>query len=44
MGKIKFGYYQWQDERAFDEATVIAQLFPDIVICMENALQYYLNI
>ncbi len=39
--KIKFGYYQWQDERAFSEATVIARLFPDAVICMESALQYY---
>lgn len=39
--KIKFGYYQWQDERAFDEANVIARLFPDAVICMESALQYY---
>ena len=39
--KIKFGYYQWQDERAFCEATVIARLFPDAVICMESALQYY---
>lgn len=39
--KIKFGYYQWQDECAFSEATVIARLFPDAVICMESALQYY---
>lgn len=39
--KIKFGYYQWQDERAYSEATVIARLFPDAVICMESALQYY---
>jgi len=39
--RLKFGYYQWQDERAFSEATVIARLFPDAVICMESALQYY---
>jgi len=39
--KIKFGYYQWQDERAFSEATIIARLFPDAVLCMESALQYY---
>ncbi len=39
--RIKFGYYQWQDERAFSEATVIARLFPDAVICMESSLQYY---
>ncbi len=39
--KIKFGYYQWQDERAFSEASIIARLFPDAVLCMESALQYY---
>jgi len=39
--RIKFGYYQWKDERAFSEATVITRLFPDAVICMESALQYY---
>jgi len=39
--KIKYGYYQWQDERAFSEASMIAKLFPDAVICMESALQYY---
>ncbi|TCL60042.1 hypothetical protein EDD76_103234 [Kineothrix alysoides] len=39
--KIKFGFYQWQDERAYSEATVITRLFPDAVICMESALQYY---
>lgn len=39
--KIKFGYYQWQDDRIFNEATIIARLFPDAVICMESALQYY---
>ena len=41
VGKIKFGYYQWQDERAYSEVTVIARLFPDAVICMESALRYY---
>lgn len=39
--KIKYGYYQWQDERAFSEATIIARLFPDAVLCMDSALQYY---
>lgn len=39
--KIKFGYYQWQDERAFSEETIIARLFPDAVLCMESALHYY---
>jgi predicted transcriptional regulator of viral defense system len=39
--KIKYGYYQWQDERAFSEATIIARLFPDAILCLESALQYY---
>ncbi len=39
--KIKYGYYQWQDDRAFSEVTIIARLFPDAVLCMESALQYY---
>lgn len=39
--KIKFGYYQWQDEHAFSEASIIARLFPDAVLCMDSALQYY---
>ena len=39
--KIKYGYYQWQDDRTFSEAAIIAQLFPDAVLCMDSALQYY---
>jgi len=39
--KIKYGYYQWQDERVFNEATIIARLFPDAVLCMVSALKYY---
>lgn len=39
--KIRYGYYQWQDERAFSEATMIASLFSDAVLCRESALQYY---
>ena len=39
--RIRYGYYQWQDERAFGEAVLIKRLFPDAVICMESALQYY---
>ncbi len=39
--KIKHGYYQWQDERAFSEVAAIARLFPDAVVCMESALLYY---
>jgi predicted transcriptional regulator of viral defense system len=39
--KIRYGYYQWQDDRAFSEAATIAKLFPDAILCMETALQYY---
>lgn len=39
--KIKYGYYQWHDERTFSEATIIARLFPDAILCLESALQYY---
>lgn len=39
--RIRHGYYQWQDERAFSEAAMIASLFPDAVLCRESALQYY---
>lgn len=39
--RIRYGYYQWQDERAFGEAVLIQRLFPDAVLCMESALQYY---
>ncbi|MBP6491940.1 MAG: type IV toxin-antitoxin system AbiEi family antitoxin domain-containing protein [Clostridia bacterium] len=39
--RIRHGYYQWQDERVFSEAVMIARLFPDAVLCRESALQYY---
>ncbi len=39
--KIKYGYYQWQDEKAFSEASAIRNLFPDGILCMETALDYY---
>ena len=39
--KIRYGYYQWQDDRSFSEAAAIAKLFPDAILCMETALQYY---
>lgn len=39
--RIRQGYYQWQDERVFSEAAIIAHLFPDAVLCRESALQYY---
>lgn len=39
--KIKYGYYQWQDEKAFTEATVIASLFPEAILCDLSAIMYY---
>lgn len=39
--KIKYGYYQWQDEKAFTEASVIASLFPEAIICNLSAAMYY---
>lgn len=39
--KIKFGYYQWVDNHNFSDIALIAKLFPDAIICMESALQYY---
>ncbi|MCM1126327.1 MAG: type IV toxin-antitoxin system AbiEi family antitoxin domain-containing protein [Lachnospiraceae bacterium] len=39
--KIKYGYYQWQNEKAFTEASVICSLFPEAVICDVSAAMYY---
>lgn len=39
--KIRYGYYQWQDEKAFSEVSVISSLFPDGILCMDTALSYY---
>lgn len=39
--KIRYGYYQWQDDKAFSEASVIISLFPDGILCRDTALQYY---
>lgn len=39
--KIKYGYYQWQDEKAFTEVSVICSLFPDAIICDVSAAMYY---
>lgn len=39
--KIRFGYYQWIDNQIFSEPLLINKLFPDAIICMESALQYY---
>lgn len=39
--KIKYGYYQWQDEKAFTEVSIIASLFPEAIICDISAAMYY---
>ena len=39
--KIKYGYYQWQDEKAFTEVSVITALFPEAIICDLSAAMYY---
>lgn len=39
--KIRYGYYQWQDERAFTDVSVLVSLFPDAIICGPSALMYY---
>jgi predicted transcriptional regulator of viral defense system len=39
--QIRRGYYQYIDENAFLEVPLIAKLFPDGVVCMESALEYY---
>lgn len=35
------GYYQYLDRESFSDIPVIATLFPDAIICMESALDYY---
>lgn len=39
--KIKYGYYQWQDERAFTEASAVVTLFPEAIVCDMTAIMYY---
>lgn len=39
--KIKYGYYQCQDEKALTEASAINALFPDAIICDVTAAMYY---
>lgn len=35
--KVKYGYYQWQDERAFSEVAVLENLFPEAIVCNVSA-------
>lgn len=39
--RVRQGYYQYVGEDSFSDIPVIASLFPDAVICMESALDYY---
>jgi predicted transcriptional regulator of viral defense system len=39
--QMRRGYYQYIDENAFLEVPLIVKLFPDGVVCMESALEYY---
>lgn len=39
--QIRRGYYQYLDEDSFSDIPTITTLFPDGVICMESALDYY---
>ena len=39
--KIKYGYYQWQDEKAYTEVAAISALFPEAIICDVSAAVYY---
>lgn len=39
--QIRRGYYQCLDDNSYSEIAIIAGLFPDAVICMESALDYY---
>lgn len=39
--QIRRGYYQRIDDNSYSEIAIIAELFPDAVLCMESALDYY---
>lgn len=39
--KVRRGYYQYMGEDSFSDIPTIITLFPDGVICMESALDYY---
>ena len=41
IDQIRRGYYQYVDDDSFSDIPVITALFPDGVICMESALDYY---
>ena len=39
--QVRRGYYQYSGEDSFSDISSIIALFPDGVICMESALDYY---
>ena len=39
--QIRRGYYQYVGENSFSDIPALRTLFPDAVICMESALDYY---
>ena len=39
--QVRRGFYRLTDEMSFSDVPVIKKLFPDGVICMESALDYY---
>ena len=39
--QVRRGYYQRIDDNSYSEVAVIVRLFPDAVLCMESALDYY---
>ncbi len=39
--QIRRGYYQRIGDNSYSEIAIIARLFPDAVLCMESALDYY---
>ena len=39
--KLKRGYYHLVDDNNLSEVAIINKLFPDAVICLDNALFYY---
>lgn len=39
--QIRRGYYQYLDDKAFTDIPTLVALFPEGVLCMESALDYY---
>lgn len=39
--QVRRGYYQRIDDNSYSEIALIVGLFPDAVLCMESALDYY---